>query len=369
MRIGILGPAPPWRGGISQFALDLALELTRQGHQVRMFTFTQQYPPLIFPGGDQKGQFNVPEEISIRQCHTPYLPWTWPKAVQEIRDFGPQMLIVSYFLPFFAPSCLWICSRLPGLRIHYLAHNVRFHEKWPGGNMLTRLAFKRADRIILLSQSCMRDLKETMPESIHAKAVEGFHPVYSTYKSSAGEIGTETRREEHSLLFFGLVKPYKGLDLLLKAMPVVLAKIADARLIVCGEVYGDKREYTDLIAGLGIGSSVETHFEYIDGERVEGFFRRASLCVLPYRSATQSGIIGIAFAFDLPVLATDVGGLGEYVKDGSNGILVPPGSPQALAEGIIRYFDNDMYKPLSDKVARFKQRYSWQALAELVIRP
>lgn len=367
MRIGILGPAPPWRGGISQFALDLAIELSNQGHQVRMFTFVHQYPRLIFPGGEQTGSFEIPDGIDIRPCHTPYLPWTWNGALREIREFGPQLLIVSYFLPFFAPSCAWICSHLPGIRIHYLAHNVTAHENWPGGRLLTRLALKRAGKIILLSQSCLQDLRNTMPPEIASRGVAAFHPVYSTYSSIPAD-GKETARDPRAILFFGLIKPYKGLDLLLRAMPLVIKQVPDARLIVCGEVYGDKSEYIRLIDELGISSSVETHFEYIDGKRVDGFFRRASLCVLPYRSATQSGIIGIAYAYDLPILATQVGGLGEYVRDGINGIMVPPESPEAIAEGIIRFFTSDMYPCLSQGVAEFKQRYSWQALAELVLK-
>lgn len=367
MRIGILGPAPPWRGGISQFALDLATELSRLGHSIRMFTYQNQYPRVIFPGGEQKGSFLVPDSISVRQCHTPYLPWTWANALREIRDFGPDLLIVSHFLPFFAPSSAWICSRLPGIRIHYLAHNITAHEKWPGGKFFTRRALKRADRIILLSQRCLKDLQDTMPPAIASKGVAAFHPVYSVYKSEAPINGYMPNREPHTLLFFGLIKPYKGLDLLLKAMPIVLKSTPDARLIMCGEVYGDSREYTSLIDRLGIRASIEAHFEYIDGSRVEGFFRRASLCVLPYRSATQSGIIGIAYAFDMPILATDVGGLGEYVQDGVNGMLVPPESPETLAEAIIRFFTGDMYHVLSQGVAQYKQRYSWQALAELVM--
>ncbi|HNT52910.1 MAG TPA: glycosyltransferase, partial [Candidatus Syntrophosphaera sp.] len=213
-RIALLGPAPPFRGGITQFALMLALEYQRQGKEIRMFSFHRQYPQLLFPGAKQTTEFSTFPEIPVERLFTPYQPLTWNKVVHGIQAWKPDIVIVSYFLPWFAPSYTWICQRLRGARLICLAHNVDFHEHWPGADFLSKMLFDRFDRIVLLSQACWQDLLRKFPGPISDKSVTGFHPIYDCYQNPT-QPETEIGSSSPTLLFFGLIKAYKGLDVLL----------------------------------------------------------------------------------------------------------------------------------------------------------
>lgn len=366
LKIGLLGPAPPFRGGISQFALMLAEEYMREGHETRMFTFQRQYPKLIFPGGEQTTEFSRMPDIPIEKVFTPYQPRTWKTAVDKINEFSPDVLVLSYFLPWFAPSYAWISKRLKNVNIVCLAHNIDFHEKWPGADILTRRLFQNCDRIVLLSRACMDDLKKKMPASIAEKAVQGFHPIYDFYPK-----GTEEKKkqdpEQPTLLFFGLIKPYKGVDVLLDALKQAIKRIPGLKLVIAGAVYGDQKRYTSQIRRLGLDSHVETHFQYVTDAEVASFFRRSQVCVLPYKTATQSGVIATSYSFDVPVIASDIGGLGEYISNGITGFLVPPNDPEALAGAIIRYFEEEHFAKMSKNIPLYRARFSWQKLAGITL--
>jgi glycosyltransferase involved in cell wall biosynthesis len=365
MKIAFLGPSPPFRGGISQFALMLALEYERRGDEVRMFTYIRQYPAFLFPGGKQTAGFDKYASIHSEQAFTPYQPWTWGKAVRRIRDFAPELVIVSYFLPWFAPSQAWICARLKGIRVVCLVHNVNFHEYWVGANLLTRMALKRADRIVTLSRSSLDDLKRITGGITYSKAINGFHPLYDCYQTLESEKGRQGS-DGRTALFFGLIKPYKGLDVLLKALTQARIAVPQLKLLVAGEVYGSKDRYLKLIRQLGLTEAVEAEFRYVGEDEVASYFQRADVCVLPYKSATQSGVIATAYSFGLPVIASDVGGLGEYVKDGETGLLVPPGDPEALAAALIRYFREGLKEKFGAAIPAYRESLSWARLADLI---
>lgn len=364
IRIAFLGPAPPYRGGISQFAFMLAREFAQEGYQVKMISFLKQYPALIFPGGEQKTNTSAANDLETAEVFTPYLPWTWNKAVKEIRAYAPDLLIVSYWLPFFAPSFAWICSRLSKTRIFFLAHNIQSHEKWPMGSLVRNMALRSAEKLIVLSQNCLDDAHKQLPLRISRRTVLAFHPIYSSdTDSQIVRPDTETK----NLLFFGLIKPYKGLDILLKAMPLVLRSIPEARLIVAGDVYGTSEVYHQLIGENKLERFVDLHFRYISDPEIGEFFRRCQICILPYKSATQSGVIASSYAFNIPVIASDVGGLGEYILEGITGYLVPPNDPEALAEQIISYFKKQDFPRMSAEIIKYKANFSWKALAEFIL--
>lgn len=364
LRIALLGPSTPFRGGISQFAQMLAAELMRQGHNVKMFSFIKQYPALIFPGSEQTDKSSTSSDLEIAEVLTPYLPWTWSKAVREIQAFSPDLLIVSYWLPFFAPAFAWICSKLKNTRIYFLAHNIQSHEKWPLGSKLRNLALKHADKLIVLSQSCLDDARKLLPLRISRRAVLAFHPIYDSYSRNPG---IDIDPNAKTLLFFGLIKPYKGLDVLLKAMPLVLKTIPEAWLIIAGDVYGDSQIYHRLTRELNLEDRVELHLRYISDTEIGSFFQRSQVCILPYKSATQSGVIASSYAFNVPVIASDIGGLGEYIVEGITGYLVPPDDPEALAEQIISYFQAQDFPRMSEEIVKYKASFSWKALAEFIL--
>jgi len=369
MKIAFLGPAPPLRGGISQFALSLASVYLEDGHQVKMFGFKRQYPSLIFPGKSQTSEFELPSSLSIENELVPYRPDTWPSALSKIRKFEPELLIVSYFIPFFAPAYIMICRALKNkVRIVGLLHNLIPHEPWLGAQMLAKTWLDSCDQVVCLSAATSSELRSLMPNRIVIKSRQGFHPVYDHYLRT-GEASRE--REPHTLLFFGLIKKYKGLDILLKAMPQILVELPDARLLIAGEIYGKDEEYLGLIQDLGIGASVEANFSFIPDHEVAGYFQRSSLCVIPYRNASQSGVIALSYAFGLPVLASRLQGLMEYIDEGSTGLLIdadPEPDPQALAEAVIRYLKQGRYEDMNKLVKPKADDYSWPKLAELILR-
>lgn len=365
LKIALLGPAPPFRGGITQFALMLAKEYVRVGLEVQMYTFHRQYPSILFPGGTQTTEFASLPDIQVERVFTPYRPDTWKNAVERIKAWHPDLVLVSYFLPWFAPSYAWICKRLLGIKIVCLAHNIDFHEKWPAADLLTKKFLQHCDTIVVLSEACLRDLKRKMPADISSRAILGFHPVYDCYAENTQL--ANVFKEEHTLLFFGLIKDYKGLDVLLKAMKQSLAVLPGLKLIIAGEVYGRSDKYLKLIRELGLEASVETHFRYITDTEISGFFQRSQVCVLPYKTATQSGVIATAYSFGVPVIASDVGGLGESVVNNVTGLLVPPNSPEALASAIIRYFREELSADFSSNIPAFVARYDWRELARLIL--
>lgn len=364
MKICILGPAVPYRGGISLFAMHLGKTFRELGHEVLFSSFKRQYPDLLFPGKEQTDETLNSDGFMVQRILTAWLPWTWESAVQAIRGFKPDLIIVSWFLPFFAPAYGYILKRL-NTRKMILAHNVSAHEKWAFADWLTSFVFGSADRIVVLSKATLHELDTIVPLRIARKAVLGFHPIYA-YTSSSVQAAASNEPDK-TLLFFGLIKPYKGLDILLDAMPMVIKAIPEIKLVIAGEIYGDPSVYEEQIKALGIGQSVDCQFHYISETEIAGLFSKASICVLPYRSASQSGVIATSYSFGVPVLATKVGGLSEYIEEGKTGYLVEPNSPAELAKAILKHFE--AAPDLKPGIKEYCQRFSWQSLAGLFLEP
>jgi len=362
-RIAIVGPAPPFRGGIALFALHLGKELANAGHLPKFFNFKEQYPSFLFPGGDQFDELSDCGNIPMERVYTPYLPWTWPAAIKRIRDYQPDLVIFSYWLPFFAPSSGWIARALRKSRIVFLAHNIESHEKWPFAALLREYALAQADRIILLSQACFKDLNRFLPLKIASKGLQGFHPIYPPFDLPQ-KPQTDMRP---TLLFFGLIKPYKGLDLLLKALSLVRKELPEIHLIISGAVYGSFEPYQEIIDTLDLSGNIELNLRYVNEKELGEFFLRSQLCVLPYKTATQSGVIANSYSYDIPVLATNVGGLSEYIIEEKTGYLVAPEQPQEMAGAILRHFKEQRLSAMQTEIKAYKDQYSWTKLAKLIL--
>lgn len=360
MKIAFLGPAPPFRGGISLFASHLANEMARQGHEVCFFNFHRQYPSLLFPAGKQEN--DIEDGHQNLRILTPYLPHTWAKTAAAINSFKPDVTVVSWWLPFFAPAFGSIMRKIKHGKKLILAHNIEPHEEWFASRSLLRYVFSKADDILVLSNSCLLDLKRNLPSNIARKARLGFHPIYDAYEGDTSKTNALPR-----ILFFGMIKPYKGLDVLLEAMPIIRVAIPDIRLVIAGTVYKDKTAFTEMIRQLDISANVETHFRYISDEEVAGFFRQSDLCILPYKSATQSGVISTSYSYDTPVVASDVGGLSEYIESGETGLLVPPQNAPALAAAVIRFYGSEMLKPMQESIKAYKKKNTWFELVRIVL--
>jgi len=363
MRIGFLGPSFPWRGGISQFAQTLAEKLADRGHRVFMFTFKSQYTKILFPGGNQLDDKAQPSSIETLRILTPYNPLTWKPTIKAINNWQPDVLICSYWIPLMAPAFGFILRRLKKVRTMYLLHNVKSHERWLFSSTLTKYALTVANDYLALSQISVEELKSLLPENKRKNIILLFHPVYQ--KSVVKNTNDDSSAKR--LLFFGFVKPYKGLDILLKAVAIAGEKLPDLTLTIVGDVYGNKKVYYDLINELGISDRIKTVFEFISEDQIEKYFSECDVCVLPYRSATQSGVAELAFAYEVPVIATRVGGIEEQVIDGVNGLLTETENPQALADKIVDFFTRQDREKFKANIRAQNRLYSWDAFTDQLL--
>ncbi len=364
MKIAIVGTAYPLRGGISHYNALLYQELAKS-HTVEIITFSRQYPSLLFPGKTQKESegelLRVPSEALVDSIN----PFSWLSVGNELARRGPDLIIFKYWLPFFGPCFGTIARRARRngrSRVVYICDNVIPHEHRPGDRLFTRYAFRAADGFIVQSDAVERDLLAFLPGARYRKVP---HPVYNIFgagmeKSTArAALGIQAERV---LLFFGYVRPYKGLGILLDALAEVRTRM-DVHLMVVGEFYDDEQKYRGQINRLGLASAVTLMADYVANDRVGTWFSAADAVVLPYLSATQSGIAQIAYNFDRPVIATDVGGLGEVVLNGRTGLLVPPGDAVALAEAVRRFYVERREAAFSAAAREEKRKYTWEAMA------
>ncbi|MCK7554616.1 glycosyltransferase [Chitinophaga sedimenti] len=365
-KIIILGPAHPLRGGLAAFNERLARELQQQGNEVRIETFSFQYPSFMFPGKTQYAEGPAPEGLHIRRSVHSMNPLNWILVGRRLRQEAPDLIIVAFWLPLMGPSLGTVVKQAKKngkTRVVGLIHNLVPHEKRPGDVPFTRYFVQQCDAFITLSQEVLNDLRGMT----NKPAVFSPHPVYDSFgdavpkQAAMAALGLSSTYRY--LLFFGFVRDYKGLDLLLQAMgdPRLTAR-QDVRLVVAGEFYEDRAPYEALVNQFQLKDKLVMANEFIPNEMVKYYFSAADIVVQPYRSATQSGISQMAYHFGKPMVVTNVGGLPEIVPDGKAGYVVAP-EPAAIAEGILRLLEEGPDR-FSDFVASQKQRYSWANFTE-----
>jgi len=377
VRIALLGPAPPLRGGIVTYFAMLARVLEQRDHALFWASFRKQYPKFLFPGGAQEGETAPWLRHANSPCFVPWSPWSWWRTYRDLRAFAPDVVVIKYWIPFFAPgfaTVTWLLRRGTGARVVYILDNVIAHEKYPFGGWLTRLALRQGHAWIAQSEQVRRDLFTVLPRTEPARVVLTPHPVYDFGAPGRPRPDRAQARARLGLpvaarlvLCFGFIKPYKGVRHLIEAAPALKQRFgAELRILVVGDIYGDRRPYFDLVERLGVGDTLRIIDGFVPDETVEAYFCAADLVVLPYVSATQSGIVQIAYNYDTPVVTTNVGGLPEVVIDGETGFLVPPADPAALADAIVRFFDGGHAAAFAAGVAREKAKYSWARMAETI---
>lgn len=365
MKIAFLGPGYPLRGGIAQFIAILSAKLQAKEQEVKIFSFKKQYPKLLFPGKEQLEKSKLFLDLPIDSTLIPYNPFTFKKTIKKIEAFEPDILILKYWIPFFAPAFGYIIKKLKqkgNMKILYIMDNIDFHEKWLGGDLLTKYALRNSDYFITMSDSVNNSLFKLFPKLDKSKVHKLNHPTYDFYASNKTKSFAWTKR----ILFFGYVKPYKGLDLLLEAMPTVLKSLPELKLEIAGEVYGNESQYSDLIKKHGLEKNVTLHNRYISNEDVEKFFTASDICVLPYKQATQSGIIQLSYAFGVPVIATAVGGIPEVIKDGETGYLIPANDVQAIALAIINFYQENRLEQFYHNILKEQEKYSWEPFLQVI---
>jgi glycosyltransferase involved in cell wall biosynthesis len=368
MNIIILGPAYPLRGGIAHHTALLSRELGKK-HDVQVITFKRQYPKLLFPGKTQKETSGELLRVQSEELLDSVNPFNWIAAGWKIRARAADLLIFAHSMPFFGP-CYGTIAAIARWRTRtktlYLCHNIVPHEPRWGDTACTKYAFRSADYFLVQSQEVEQDLLRMIPR---ARYVVSPHPIYELFGEALPK-GEAKRRLNLSakkvLLFFGYVRRYKGLGVLIEAMKYLLSNMNDVLLLVVGEFYEDESQYRQKVKELGLESCIRFVSEYVPQEDVATYFSAADLVVLPYLSATQSGIAQVAYNFSKPVIATDVGGLSEVVRDNVTGYLVPSNDPQALAQGIRRYYEEQRENEFAANVQKEKGKYSWAAMTTAI---
>ncbi len=366
MKICLIGPAYPLRGGIAHYNAQLALEFATR-HEVRLISFSRQYPVFLFPGRTQLDPDPRAPGLTAETLLDSVNPLSWVRAARRLGELSPDLMVVHWWNPFFAP-CIGMTLRLARRRssatIVFVCHNIIPHEPFPGTRGLTRFALAPADAWLVHSEADRRALESL---GLQGRILVTPQPPGKGF----GEPIDKERAKSYlglsgnTLLFFGLIRRYKGLPHLLEAMPLILQTL-DCTLLVVGEFYEGKDHCLHLINALGLGSNVLIIDRFVPDHEVSLYFSAADLVVLPYESATQSAIVPIAYAFERPVVATRVGGLPEAVHEGETGLLVEPHNPAALAEAITRFYRDRLEEPFRQRIRQLRYDFSWQDLATTI---
>jgi len=363
MKIVIVGTSYPYRGGIAAFTDRLAKELVKEGVDIEVVTFKLQYPSFLFPGKTQYSDAKAPEGFQISRKVNSVNPLNWITVGKEIRKKNPDIVIFTYWMSFFAP-CFSRIAKVIKQNGHTkcigLIHNMIPHEKSLLDKMLPPRFVKAMDGFVALSKSVLDDVasldKDNKPKVFTP------HPLYDHF----GEIMDRSEAAKHLnlapnyryLLFFGLVRAYKGLDLLIYAFADARLRKYPVKLLVAGEFYDDPKPYLEQIEKLGLNDFVIIENQYIKDNNVKYYFNIADMVVQPYKSATQSGVTQIAYHFEKPMLVTDVGGLGEIIPNGKVGYVVEP-KPSAIAEALVDFCENDRVSCFVSGLRNEKQKYQW----------
>ncbi len=370
MKIVLVGPAYPLRGGNALFVAHL-YEALKEKNEVDVISFSRLYPGFLFPGVRQVDVSGVAMKQHpahpIIDCLNPL---TWYKAARLATTMNPDLLVFTWWNPFFGPIVKTIASAYKGRTgkpVVIIAENVVSHEARWIDLYLTMMALRQADRFLVLSGVVENDIRRLFPSS---RVFRSSLPVYDCYR--VGQSLSENQAKEklglagkNVILFFGYVRGYKGLMNLLEAFPLIQERVQNAHLLVVGEYYDDPKPYRDAIQRLGIGASVTEVAKYVANEDVHLYFESANVAVLPYNGATQSGILSIAYGFAKPVVVTNVGGLAELVDEGKTGFVVPPHDREKLAEAVIRYFTDSREAEFSSNIVHKRENNSFNRIREV----
>lgn len=370
MQIVILGTAYPYRGGLAAFNERLARQFSDEGQNVTIVTFSLQYPSFLFPGKSQFLESPPPEGLAIKREVSSVNPFNWFSVGKRLRKQRPDILVFKYWLPFMAP-CFGTIARIAKRNRHTkvitVFDNVIPHERRPGDKLLTRYFLSAIDGAVAMSESVLNDLtlfRRDIPSKLSP------HPVFDNFGTPVDRnIALRTLGLDPSysyILFFGFIRKYKGLDLLLEAFSHKELRGRKIKLIVAGEFYEDPAPYREIVNKNNLGDEIIFFDRFINDSEVSLFFSVADLVVQPYRSATQSGVTQIAYHFEKPMLVTDVGGLSEIVADGRCGYVVRP-EAGAVADAIKDYFTNNRKEQFTTGVKEEKAKFTWNKLTAAIM--
>jgi glycosyltransferase involved in cell wall biosynthesis len=369
-KIVIIGPAFPLRGGLASFNERLAKELDFKNYEVIIYSFSLQYPSFLFPGTTQFSSGKPPLNLDIRILINSINPINWIKVGLGLKKLKPELIIVRYWLPFMGPALgtiIRISKRNNYTKTICIADNILPHEKRVGDTVFTKYFVKPIDAFITMSEKVLNDLKSL---GNIKQAIQIPHPLYDNFGESVSKNDARNYLKlptnSKIMLFFGFIRKYKGLDILLEAMADTKLKKSGIKLLVAGEFYQDNKPYLDLIEKLGIKENVILHTNFISDEEVKYYCCAADVIVQPYRNATQSGVTPLAYHFDKPMIVTNVGGLAKMVIDHETGLIAEP-NPESLATHIIEYFNMGEQYFLPNLQLQ-KNKLSWDSFANSILK-
>ena len=372
-KVVIIGPAHPLRGGLASFNERLAREYQNQGNEVVIYTFSLQYPGFLFPGSTQYSTEPAPTDLTIRVRINSVNPLNWVATGNELKTYKPDLIVVRYWLPFMGPALGTILRRVKKNRhtkIVCIADNIIPHEKRPGDTPFTRYFLQPVDAFVTMSDKVMKDLRQFT----NKPAKQVVHPLYDNFGNALSKTAARTHLKlppnERIILFFGFIRQYKGLDLLLEAMNILKIQqqqnpsLQIPKLLVAGEFYEDRKLYDDLINKYQLQNHLILRTEFIADSEVKYYLSAADFVIQPYRNATQSGVTPLAYHFEKPMLVTNVGGLPDLVPHGKSGLVAEP-NPASIAQGIMELYQlgEDHFLP---HLRTEKVKYSWSNLVSAI---
>lgn len=370
-KVIIIGPAHPLRGGLASYDERLARQFISMGYDTTIFTFSLQYPNFLFPGTTQYSSEPAPKDLDIKVCINSINPLNWVKIGNQLKSIKSAIIIVRYWLPVMGPclgTILRIAKKNKTSKIVCIADNIIPHEKRPGDLPFTKYFIKPVDAFITMSEKVMQDLKKLAPQ----KPVQTvLHPLYDNFGEVVNRDEARTKlglnKEDKILLFFGFIRKYKGLDILLDAMKTIKQTHPNSniKLLIAGEYYEDGTFYKELITKNNIEDIVIQKTNFINDSDVRYYLCASNVVVQPYRSATQSGVTPLAYHFEIPMIVTNVGGLPSLVPDGKVGLVAEPNADD-IARKILQYFELGEQHFLPH-LREEKKRFSWDILANAII--
>jgi glycosyltransferase involved in cell wall biosynthesis len=369
-RVIIIGPAHPLRGGLASYNERLAKAFNEKGFRTTIYTFSLQYPGFLFPGTSQYSSEPAPSDLEIRVRINSVNPFNWIMVGQELRMLKPDIVVVRFWLPFMGPCLGTILRFVKGkknCKVICIADNIIPHEKRPGDIPFTRYFVAAVDGFVTMSKKVLGDLGLF---TRFKPAVFVPHPLYDNFgaavpmEAARKHLGLDP--EENLILFFGFIRPYKGLDLLLKAMAMQPIRDARLKLLIAGEFYDQQQSYLNLIHELNLHQRVILRTQFIPDSEVRYYLCAANLVVQPYRSATQSGVTPLAYHFEKPMVVTNVGALPDMVPEGKVGLVCEP-DPASLAETIARYFTLNE-QVFIEGIREEKKQYTWDRMVDNITK-
>jgi len=369
MKIIIVGTAFPYRGGLAAYNERLAREYVKQGNEVEIITFSLQYPGFLFPGKSQYSTEFAPEDLNIKRMIHSIDPMNWIKVGRKIKEKKPDMVIFCYWMAFMAPCFGTIArvARSPKTKMVALIHNMIPHEPTVLDKLFPKYFVKSMDGFVAMAESVVADInhfdKENKPKVVSP------HPIYDHYgdpltkKEATIKLGLHDQKDY--ILFFGFIRHYKGLDLLLEAFADERLRKFPVRLIVAGEFYENPQPYLEQIIRLKLDGLVELRTGFIPDNEVRNYFSVADLIAQPYRTATQSGVSQIAYHFEKPMLVTNVGGLSEIVPDGKVGYVVGV-EPLQIANAMVDFFTNQRAEKMIENIKIEKKKFLWSRMTDAI---